>query len=255
MEQQKQNPLAFFDVETTGLDKEKDKIVEICILVLQDFDDPDPLIYHQLINPGMPIPKSASDLHGITDADVLEMPHFGDVAQQIFAFMANCDICGFNSNFFDVPMLYFHFNRAGINWDYKAVNFIDIGQIFKIKEARTLSAAYKFYIGKDLEDAHNAKTDIKATVEVFAAQLKKYPDLPTDRAALALYSNFNRPILDISGKFTIDADGEVIFNFGKHRGCKAANERGFLEWMLGPKAQFNEDTKKVARDLFFRNIK
>lgn len=267
-------PLVFLDLETTGVDKEKDKIVEICILkifpvdqVLKLIENGQPAnhvdivqpqtIYHSLIHPEMHIPEQATAIHGITDQDVEKAPAFKEVAKEIFELIEDSDIAGFNSNRFDIPMLYFHLIAAGIKWNYKNSNWIDVCNIYKIKEERTLSAAFKFYTGADHLEAHGAEGDVKATLKILEAQLSKYEDLPKEAAALALYSNFNKPILDISGKFTTDAEGDVIFSFGKHVGkkCKSSVEtKEYLQWIAGPKATFTEDTKHIARQLLVGNL-
>lgn len=238
-------PLAFIDIESTGLDREKDRIIElaICImtpgLLLQSYDF--------RFNPGIAIPAEATAIHGISDADVSDLQSFKDFAGRIHELVCECDIAGFNSNAFDVPMLYFEFLRAGITWDYSKCRMIDVGNIFKIREQRTLSAAVKFYTGKDHEDAHGAESDALATVEVLKAQIAKYPDLPTTVDELALYSNFGKKMLDVSGKFSEDADGDIILNFGPNRGKKAKDNIGFLEWMLSK--NFPPDTLKIAASI------
>lgn len=241
-----ERPIIFFDLETTGVDRENDRIVEIAICKYQ----PDGQIetYCRRVNPEMSIPKEASDVHGIKDEDVANEPKFKQLAKGLLAMLNGCDIAGFNSNAFDIPLLFFEFNRAGLYWDYTQHRMIDVGNIFKIKEPRTLTAAVKFYLGKDLEDAHSAKADIEATVDVFLAQLEKYEDLPDTVDALALLSNFDKKIVDISGKFTYDENGVIVFNFGKHKGQPAKDFPSFLEWMI-TKANFSRDTQEVAYKL------
>jgi len=234
-------PLAFLDIESTGLNRENDRIVELAIIV----SDP-PKKYLFRFNPGIPIPAEATAIHGISDADVANENTFTALSQAIFEILLPCDIVGFNSNSFDLPMLYHEFMRAGITWDYTKHNFIDVGNIFKIQEPRTLSAAVKFYTGANHEDAHGALADAIATADVFAAMLTKYEGtLPSTIEELALFSNFGKKMLDISGKFATDDNGEVIFNFGPHRGKRAKDEISFLQWMVY-KASFPPDTVKIA---------
>jgi DNA polymerase III subunit epsilon len=210
-------PLVILDVETTGTDVNKDRIVELSVLKL--FPNGERESKTVRFNPEMPIPKGASDIHGITDEMVKGLPVFKRRAQAILDFIHLCDLGGFNSNKFDFPMLYQEFNRAGLNWEYSHHNMVDVGNIFKIKEARTLSAAVKFYCGVDHENAHSAEADVEATLEVLLAQVDRYEDLPKDIASLALFSNFDRPVLDMAGKFVLDSDNEtVLINFGPQRG-------------------------------------
>lgn len=238
-----EKPILFFDLETTGVDREKDRIVEIAICKYQPSGQIE--TYTRRINPEIPIPKEASDVHGITNADVENEPKFRQLAKGLLAMLQGCDIAGFNSNAFDVPLLFFEFARNGHYWDYTQHRMIDVGNIFKIKEPRTLSAAVRYYLGRDLEDAHSAKADIEATVEVFLAQMEKYEDLPSTIDELALFSNFDKKIVDISGRFSYDKNGEIVFNFGKHKGQLAKDHPSFLEWMI-MKADFPRDTVEIA---------
>jgi len=235
-------PLAFFDLEATGLNTVNDRIVEIAVTKL--FPDGSRESKCRRINPGISIPPAASLIHGITDSDVADCPKFNEVAQSLYEYISNCDIAGFNSNSFDLPMLFFHFSRAGIEWDYQSFAKIDVGNIFKRKEERTLSAGLKFYTGRSLENAHAADADTEATVDIFLAQIDKYDDLPLDLAALEKYSNYDRGFLDLSGKFSENENGDIILNFGKHKGEKAMDHLGFVEWML--RADFPIDTCNIC---------
>jgi len=239
-------PLVFIDLEATGVDRENDRIVEIAILKV--FPDGTKENKTKRVNPTIPIPPAATEIHRISDEDVKDCPKFSQIAVNLHEYIKGCDLAGFNSNAYDIPMLFNEFIRCGINLDYKSVNLIDVGNIFKINEPRTLTAGYKFYCGKDLEDAHSAEADINATYEVFMAQLSKYPELPKTLEELAIYSNFDRRILDLSGKFCEDADGNILLNFGKYRGEKALDHLDFIEWMLY-KADFPADTNKVCEQL------
>lgn len=239
--------LAFLDTETTGVSPKGDRIVEISIILMDGSLCVDTRT--KRLNPGMPIPKSASDVHGITDADIKDCPTFKQVAQGIMDFIAGWDIVSYNGLSFDIPLLYNEFNRAGLLWDYKKVNFIDACNIFKINEPRTLDAAVKFYLGREHTGAHGAEADTKATAEVFFQQLDKYRLDGKTPAELALMSNYDKPILDVSGKFTTDSDGDIVFNFGKHKDIKAKTQKAYLNWMLT--GDFSPDTKVIAKQCTF----
>lgn len=241
-------PLCFFDLETTGTDVSHDRIVEIAVVKV-DIDGTETEKVARL-NPGIPIPKEASDVHGITDDMVKDCPSFVSISKSLLALIDGCDIAGYNSNRFDVPILANSFQRAGLRWKWNEVHLIDVCNIYKIREERTLSAAMKFYCGVDHDEAHGALPDAKATKDIFAQQLKKYPDLPKNLSELALYSNYGKEIVDLDGKFSKDKDGDIIFNFGQHKGKKAKTEKGFLMWMVN-KADFSPDTKRVANELSF----
>lgn len=244
MELQITRPICFLDVETTGVNVEEDRIVEIGIF--KKFPDGLEETKSRRINPGIPIPQSASEVHGITDELVKDCPKFINIAKGMHDFISGCDLAGFNCNSFDFPLLFHEFARAGINWNYQDHFFIDMGNLYKIREPRTLGAAYKFYVGKDLENAHDASVDIKATYDVFVKQLTMYDDLPKDIKELSLYSNYGKEIVDISGKFVKDEQGDYVFNFGSHKGKKAKTEKKYLEWMLKPSSKFSADTKRIA---------
>jgi DNA polymerase-3 subunit epsilon len=222
-------PLCFIDLETTGTDKSKDRIVEISIMKMLDANNS--LTRTARINPGIPIPEAASDVHGITNEMVKDCPLFRQVAKSIYEYISDCDIAGYNSNSFDVPFLYNEFYRCGIAWDYSQINFVDVCNIFRRKEERTLSAAVNFYCDKDHTDAHGAEADVMATAEVFFKQLEYYDDLPKDISSLAKYSNYDKEIIDLGGCFSKDDEGDYIFNFGKHKGKKCKQELSYLQWM------------------------
>jgi DNA polymerase-3 subunit epsilon len=238
-------PIAFFDIEATGLDTTKDKIVELAICKLHpDFTRES---FSWLINPQMPIPAAASAIHGIFDHDVIDEPTFSQLAPVIKDILANCDFGGFNSNRFDIPMLYNEFLKAGITLDYSRTRFIDAGNIFKRKEQRTLSAAVSFYLGYEFENAHAAAADIHATIDVFEAMLDKYKDLPENMDDMHLYCNHDKPVLDLSGKFTMDNDGDIVFNFGSKKGTKAKFDTGYVQWMYSK--DFAPDTMAICEKL------
>jgi len=238
-------PIVFFDLETTGVNPSKDKIVEISILKV--FPDSHEEVYTYRINPEMHIPEQSSSIHGITDEDVKDKPKFREIAPSIAKIMEGCDIGGYNSNKFDVPLLAEEFIKAGVDIDFRRHSFVDVQNIFHKKEQRTLTAAYKFYCGKDLEGAHAAEADIRATYEVLKAQLDRYPDLPNDIAALAEFSTMKKTA-DYAGRIGYNENGEEVFTFGKHTGKRVADvfnkiDLGYYDWMM--KSDFPEDTKRV----------
>ena len=206
------NPLVFFDLETTGTNINTDRIVEICYLKVYPNGNEEAKTMR--INPGMHIPEEASAVHGIYDEDVKDCPTFKVVARNIARDIEGCDLAGFNSNRFDIPVLAEEFLRAGVDVDLGRHKFIDVQVIFHKMEQRTLSAAYKFYCGKNLEDAHTAEADTRATYEVLMAQLDRYPDLKNDVAFLSEYSSFNRNV-DFAGRMVYNDAGVEVFNFGK----------------------------------------
>lgn len=239
-----ERPIVFLDIESTGVDPEHDKILELALIKVRDNSHGMPLKTVGRFNPGIHIPEESSKIHGILDEHVAESPMFCDKAGAIFNFIENCDLAGFNSNKFDVPLLFFELQRCGYNLDYNSVNLLDAGNIFKIMEPRTLEAGVKFYLHRDHEGAHTSLADVEATYELLFAQLMKYPDLPESVSELAKMANYDRPFLDILGKFSLDEEGDYIFNFGPQKGRKVKDEMGFLNWMF--KKDFNEDTMNWA---------
>jgi len=245
---QLERPLCFLDMETTGTDVERDRIIELSLLKIEQTGNE--ALKTVRINPGIPVPKGATDIHGITDADVKDLPRFEAYAKGILAFIEGADVVGYNSNRFDVPFLFYSLQRAGINWDWKAINLVDVCGIFKIKEERTLSAAVQFYCDRDHASSHTAGGDVEATRDVFLSQLAKYEDLPRNLKDLALFSNWGKEIVDMAGKFAKDQDGDIVFTFGQHKDKKAKTEQAYLRWMI-EKGDFPKDTKDVARQIFF----
>lgn len=238
-------PIVFFDLETTGIDSSKDRIVEICYIKV--FPNGNEEAKSMRINPGVHIPKQATDIHGIHDDDVKDCPSFKDVASDIATTFEDCDIAGFNSNKFDVPLLLEEFYRTGINFDISRCRCVDVQNIYHKLERRTLVAAYKYYCGKDLENAHSALADTRATLEVLEAQLDRYPDdLQNDVQFLSDYSRLNNN-LDFAGRFIANEDGLPIFNFGKHKGKPITDvlreEPSYYAWMIN--GQFALSTKKI----------
>ena len=205
-------PIVFFDLETTGVDTAKDRIVEISMVKVMP--DGDEIVRTRLINPEMHIPEDATAVHGITDEDVKNEPTFAQIAKSLSQFIEGCDFGGFNSNRFDLPILVEEFLRASVDVDFKNRKFIDVQNIFHKMEQRTLVAAYKFYCDKDLTDAHSAEADTRATYEVLKAQLDRYPELQNDVAALAEFSTRGEAV-DFAGRILLNDKGEEIFSFGK----------------------------------------
>ncbi len=238
-------PIIFFDLETTGTDFVSDRIVQISVLKL--FPDKSEDIRTRLVHPGRPIPKGAIDIHGITDDDVRDQPKFREIAKGLFRFICGCDIAGYNSNNFDIPFLVEEFARCGIEFPEEGTKLIDICTIFKRKEERTLTAAYKFYCDKILENAHNAEADVRATLEVFRGQLERYADLNT--ATLEeLHAFCNREgIVDYARKLAKNEAGEAVFNFGKHKGEPVLSQPDYVQWMI--EGDFPEGTKMILRKL------
>lgn len=247
-----ERPIAFIDLETTGIDVANDRIVEVSVCKLHPAGNKE--YYHQRVDPLIPIPEQATAIHGITNNDVLNSPSFQVIADYLFTFIEGCDIGGYNSNKFDVPILYCEFLRSNIIWDYSPVHFIDVCNIFRIKESHTLSAAYRFYCHKELQNAHSASADVTATVEIFSEQLNKYTDLPDNIKDLQTFCNRGKQLLDISGKFTYDDNGDIVFAFGKHNGKKAKHNMDYVKWMYYKAGEgFNPDTLDVCRKLLSLN--
>ena len=252
MELNLRNPLIFFDLETTGVSSAKDKIVEISyIKVFPNGKEESNTIR---INPGRHIPEEATAIHHITDDDVKDCPHFKDVAKELSRVFEGCDIAGFNSNRFDLPLLVEEFLNAGVNIDITKRKFIDVQTIFHKMEQRTLVAAYKFYCGKNLEDAHSADADTRATYEVLKAQLDRYPSLQNDVNFLSEFSTQNKNV-DLAGRIIYNDKNVEVFNFGKHKG-RAVEEvfrildRGYYDWMM--QGDFPQNTKNVITNIKLR---
>ena len=241
-------PIAFIDIESTGLNREADRIIDLSICKLWPNLSREVTTWR--MNPEIEISPASTAIHGITNEMVVDCYKFSDYARIILLELDGCDIGGFNSNSFDVPLLYNEFARCGIFWDYTQFKMIDAGNIFKINETRTLEAAYKFYCDKELKNKHSAKADVLATVEVFLAQTERY-DLPKTVDELALYSNYGKPLLDLSGKFSLDENNKIIFNFGPYKGMPADDHHDFVEWML--MKDFPEDTLRICKLILLGN--
>lgn len=246
-------PLAFIDLETTGTNVVSDRIVEIAILKVNPNGSKESKEWK--VNPTIPIPAEVSKVHGITDEDVKNEPTFSQLVKEINAMLANCDLAGYNSNRFDIPLLIEEFSRAGMNLDLSNRKLVDVQNIFHKMEKRTLGAAYKFYCDKDLVNAHSAGADTAATYEVLMAQLDKYPDLKNDVDALAQFTNMNKNV-DLSGRIVFNEKGEEVFNFGKHKGKPVKDvflqDQSYYDWMM--KGEFATDTKNVITRLRLRDF-
>ncbi|WP_185868580.1 3'-5' exonuclease [Blattabacterium cuenoti] len=208
-------PICFFDIEATGIDIGKDRIIEISILKVFPNNDQEHKTW--LVCPGIPIPQQSTDIHGITNKDVEGKLKFKDVASSIFRMIEHTDLAGYNSNRFDIPILAEEMLRAGISFDITKHKTIDVQVIFHKMEPRTLSAAYKFFCKKTLTKAHSSKADVFATYEILMAQLEKYENLKKDVKSLNQFS-YQKNIADLAGFIKIDNDGNEIFNFGKYKG-------------------------------------
>lgn len=243
------NPIIFFDLETTGVDIAKDRIVELCYIKVEP--NGNEKSESMRINPTVHIPESASAIHGIYDSDVQDCPTFKDIAGSLCATFRGCDLAGFNSNRFDIPLLVEEFMRAGVLLDLTKSKFVDVQNIYHKLERRTLIAAYKYYCGKDLTDAHSALADTRATYEVLQAQLEKYPnELKNDVAFLADFSKMSNNV-DYAGRLVYNDKGEEVINFGKYKGRILRDifttDPGYYAWVQN--ADFSLNTKYVFTQL------
>ncbi|MDG1528188.1 MAG: 3'-5' exonuclease [Polaribacter sp.] len=243
-----EKPIVFFDLETTGINIGTDKIVEIAILKV--FPNGNKESKTWLVNPEMEIPKEASDIHGITNEQVVVEPTFKELASQISELIFGCDLAGFNSNRFDIPLLAEELMRAGIDFDMNNRKAIDVQVIFHKKEQRTLSAGYQFYCGKELEGAHGAEADTNATYEILLAQLEKYDDIGTSVDELSEFSTHGKRA-DFAGFILMNDKDQEIFSFGKYKGRTVEEvfkeNPGYNAWMQN--ADFPLFTKKVLREI------
>ncbi len=244
---QLQRPIAFFDLETTGVDAAKDRIVEIAVVKL--LPDGGRMSWVKRLNPEMPIPAESSAIHGIYDEDIKDAPTFREVAHELKQFLLNCDLGGYNSNKFDIPALAEEFLRVGIPVDFKSRKLVDVQQIFFKKEARTLSAAYAFYCNKELENAHSAEADVDATIDVLEAQLDKYSDLANDVTQLHNFTGGD-DFVDYARRMVMK-NGVPVFNFGKHKGVPVEDvfrkEPQYYDWMM--QADFALHTKQMISEI------
>lgn len=253
MELKLNRPICFFDLETTGVKIAKDRIVEISILKV--YPNQNKESYTWRVNPEMPIPPETTAVHGIKDEDVKDEPTFKELAPKINQLIEGCDLAGYNSNRFDIPLLAEEMMRADIDFDIKKVQAVDVQTIFHKKEKRTLEAAYKFYCQKDLTNAHSAEADTLATYEVLKSQLDFYDDLKNDTKWLAEFSA-HKKFADLAGFIVYNKKGEEVFSFGKHKGKKVEDvlekEPGYFGWIQN--ADFPLYTKKVLTRIKLRKL-
>lgn len=245
-------PIAFIDLETTGVNVSNDRIVEIAIIKIMP--DGTKQVKRKLINPLIPIPSGASDVHGITDEMVKDAPSFKQVANEIKQFMDSCDMGGYNSNRFDVPMLMEEFLRAGVSFSVEGRKLVDVQKVFHMMEQRTLGAAYKFYCNKTLDGAHSAEVDATATWEVLEAQIERYPQIGDTVDSIVKFTGED-DIVDFARRF-VKENGVEIFNFGKHKGKPVTQvlkeEPQYYDWMM--KGDFAMNTKQKLTEILNRTL-
>ncbi|MCS4432922.1 3'-5' exonuclease [Aquiflexum gelatinilyticum] len=259
------SPIAFFDLESTGINISTDRIVEFSILKVHPNGRQE--IKTSLINPTIPIPAESSAIHGIYDKDVKDSPTFKSLSRELFQFLEGADLAGFNVLKFDIPLLVEEFLRSGIDFDIEKRNILDSQKIFHMMEKRNLSAAYKFYCGKTLENAHSAEADTIASYEVFKAQMEKYDgeeaeDLQGNKLGVfqndmkKIHNLLNEKMVDLAGRFIFNEIGEECFNFGKHKGKTIENvlkeEPSYYDWMM--KGDFPLDTKRKFTQVKLRSF-
>jgi DNA polymerase-3 subunit epsilon len=247
------NPLVFFDLETTGINIVKDRIVEISFVKVYPNGKEESKT--RRINPGIPIPPESTAIHGLTDDDVKDCPTFKEIAKSLAAQIEGCDLAGFNSNRFDIPMLAEEFLRAGLDVDLNKRKFVDVQTIFHKMEQRTLTAAYKFYCGKDLEHAHSAEADTVATYEILKAQLDRYSELQNDVNYLSQYSSYSNNV-DFAGRMVYNENKEEVINFGKYKGQLVVDvlkkDPSYYSWIMN--GDFTLNTKKMLTEIKLRDF-
>jgi len=224
-----------FDIESTGTDPSKDRIIQLAL------SDGNTVSGDWLVNPGIPIPEASTEVHGFTDAMVADRPSFRAYATEIHSIVRQADLLGFNLSNFDIPILWEEFYRCGIEWDLSETKIFDAGALFKKREERTLAAALKFYCDQESEGLHDAKIDVSATWDVWNAQLKRYGLQHCDRATLAKESAYDEVRVDLAGKIIIGKDGRPTYNIGKVNGTAVEDDLGFAHWMLD--RDFSQNTK------------
>jgi DNA polymerase III subunit epsilon len=259
-------PIAFFDLETTGVNVSTDRIIEISIVRVSPPDEKVEIKTFR-VNPGMPIPDQSSSIHGIYDKDVADKPKFAEIAKEVFQFMKDCDLGGFNSIRFDIPLLIEEFFRAEIDFDISKRKLIDAQRIFHLMEPRTLGAAYKFYCNKDLENAHSAEADTLATYHILKAQIERYADkqvkdaegkviIPIKNDMQVLHDFSVGNMVDLAGRMVMSDKGVELFNFGKYKGMKVSDtllkDPMYYDWIM--KGDFPQDTKKKLTAIKLKNF-
>lgn len=245
-------PIAFIDLETTGINLGTDRIVEIAIVKI--LADGTRIVKRKLLNPGIPIPKASSDIHGITDDVVKDAPTFRQVANELKQMLDGCDLAGYNSNRFDIPLLMEEFLRAEVEFDMRHRKLLDVQNVFHKMEPRTLGAAYRFYCNKNLESAHSAEADASATHEILIAQLQRYPELGNTVDSILKIMGEDQ-VVDFARRFIMD-NGIEIFNFGKYKGKPVADvlkaEPQYYDWMM--KGDFPQHTKQKLTEIYTRTM-
>ena len=248
------NPIIFFDLETTGINIASDRIVEISYLKVDVNGNEKSKTYR--VNPGIPIPENVIAIHGITNEDVKDAPPFNEIARSLAKEFEGCDLAGYNSVKFDIPLLAEEFLRSGVDIDLRRRKFIDVQIIFMKMEPRTLTAAYKFFVGRELSEAHSALADTRATYEVLQAQLDRYSNLENDVGKLAEFSVQNRNV-DFAGRIIYNEDDVEVFNFGKYKGKPVREvletDPGYYGWMMN--GDFPLYTKKVLTGIKLKSYK
>ena len=243
-------PFLVLDLEATGDQINKDRIVEIGMIKINP--DGSEETYEKRINPEIPIPLNISEIHGIYDLDVKDCATFKDLSVEIKNFIGDADLCGFNSNKFDIPMLEEEFIRVGVESGFENKKLVDVQNIFHKMEKRTLAAAYMFYCNKEMENAHSAMYDARATLEVLVAQTSKYEDLENNISYLSEFSKANNASLDYDGTIILNNKKEAVINFGKHKGKLVSyvfeKEPGYYSWIL--KGDFSQNTKMCFKNLW-----
>ncbi|MBI3883959.1 MAG: 3'-5' exonuclease [Sphingobacteriales bacterium] len=246
-------PIAFIDLETTGVNLSTDRIVEVAIIKV--LPDGSRQVKRKLINPEMPIPAHVTDIHGITNEMVKDAPTFKQAGNELKQFIENCDLGGYNSNRFDIPMLMEEFLRAGMDVDLSTRRMVDVQHIFYSKEPRTLTAAYKFYCEKELTNAHSAEADVNATIDVFLSQIKRYPDLGNSVDSI-LAKVGEEKVVDYARRLAFDCNGIEVFNFGKHKGRPVVDvlkaEPQYYDWMM--KGDFPLHTKQKLTEILNKSL-
>lgn len=245
------SPLAFFDIEATGLNISKDRIVEIAVIKINP--DGSKEEFSSLVNPEIEIPKEVIEIHGITNEKVKNSPSFAQVADDLVAFIKDADLAGYNSNKFDIPLLAEELLRVGNDFDLSQKKFVDVQNIFHKMEQRTLAAAYQFYCKKEIKDAHSAMVDTQATFEVLLSQLEKYPDLKTDVLFLSEFSRAHQgEMVDYAGRLAKNEQDQIVYNFGKHKGKTVEEvnktEPGYYGWFISDLTDFPQFTKKKLKE-------
>jgi len=246
-------PIAFIDLETTGINVSTDRIVELSVLKISPNGKDEWMSTR--VNPEMAIPPKSTAIHGIKDEDVAKSPTFKAIGRNLAAFLEGCDLAGYNAIKFDIPVLAEEFLRVNIDFNLRKRRYVDVQVIFHKKEQRTLSAAYQFYCKKNLEGAHGSKADTAATYEVLKSQLDRYNDLENDVEKLADFSSFNSNV-DFAGRIILDENGVEVFNFGKHKGKPVEvvfnDEPAYYSWMMN--GEFPLYTKKVLTEIKLRSF-